>query len=296
MLSDIKIRHKTIDIEGIEIHYRESGVKDRAAIVLLHGYPGSSHMFRNVISPLAEFSYVVAPDFPAFGFSDAPSMEEYAYTFENISGTIATFLDRLEIDDYFLYVHDWGSAVAYNLALRYPDHILGLIVQNGNAHNEGLGTDWDPVKLYWENPTKENRKNLGEWMNYEGVKNEYLGGLPDSLAALHPPESWHLDWERMSRPKIKDVFFRLFIDFKNHVHQFPEIAEYHSRYQPPCLVLWGKLDPFFDLGEVFAYNRALQNVESHIYHAGHFLLETHHQECAELIKHFVKKTMAERKE
>ena len=287
MLTINKTRHKRLAADGVEIHYREAGSRDKPTVVLLHGYPASSHMFRNIIAPLADVAHVVAPDMPAFGFSAMPSMDEYDYTFETISRTIEAFLAELGVTACYLYMQDWGAVVGYYLATRAPERIRGLIVQNGAAHEDGLGPEWDSAKAFWADPSEANRAALGEWRTFEGVRNEYLGGAPEALQALHPCECWHLDWERMSRPGNAEIQFKLFQDFRNHVARVPQIEAYHRTHQPRCLLLWGKHDPFFALGEVLAFNRVLDMVETHIFNGGHFLLETHHQECVALMKAFI---------
>jgi pimeloyl-ACP methyl ester carboxylesterase len=187
----------------------------------------------------------------------------------------------------FLYVHDFGAPVAYHLATRRPERVLGLIVQNGSAHAEGMGTGWETTKAYWANPSRENRAKLPEWLSFEGVRDVYVGGVPERLTPLLAPEYWHLDWARMSRPGNADMQFKLFEEYKNHVARFPEIARYHREHQPPCLVLWGRHDPYFDLAEVMAYAREIERLEIHIFDGAHLLLETHAAECAEAIRRFV---------
>ncbi|WP_194421892.1 alpha/beta fold hydrolase [Microbacterium abyssi] len=287
MGSPYKTRHRTIDIDGTEIFYRQAGDPEKPAILLLHGYPSSSHMFRNVIEPLAESMHVIAPDLPGFGFSDAPPADQYDYTFDNLSHTIERFLDAIAVNHFFVYHFDFGTPVAYHLASRHPDRIRGLIVQNGNAHEAGLGPQWDAPRAFWSDPTPENRAKLGEWMNFEGNRAEYIGGLPERLAELYPPECWHLDWDRLSRPGNVEIQFRIFCDYQNHVARFPAIESYHREHQPPCLLLWGRHDAYFDLDEIMAYSRVLDSLEIHVFDSGHFLLETHHTECSRLITDFV---------
>ncbi|WP_309083186.1 alpha/beta hydrolase [Chelativorans sp.] len=296
MLTVQKTRHNRKTVGGVDIAYRESGSREKPALVLLHGFPSSSHMFRNVIPLLSDAAHMVAPDMPAFGFSAVPSAKEYEYTFENISRTTEGLLDELGVGRCYLYVQDWGVAVGYHLATRSPDRILGLIVQNGSAHEEGLGSGWDSAKAYWAEPSAENRAKLPDWLNFEGTRHEYVGGLPDRLTPLVPPECWHLDWGRSSRPNVTDIHFELFRDFRNHVARFPEIRAYHRRYQPPCLILWGRHDPYFELQEVMAYNRVLETVETHVFDGGHFLLETHAPECAALMREFIADRETRRRE
>ncbi|TDE96008.1 alpha/beta hydrolase [Occultella glacieicola] len=282
-----KVRHRRADVDGLEVFYREAGSPDGPAVLLLHGFPSSSHTFHQVMPQVAEVAYVIAPDLPGFGLSSAPTVDAYDYTFENLSRTVERLLDTLGVERFFLYLHDFGAPVGYHLATRSPERVAGLIVQNGNAHAEGLGTQWDAAREYWAEPTDGNRAELGDWLNFAGTRDQYLAGLPDHLRELHPPESWHLDWERMRRPGNIEAQFALFTDYASHVARFDELAAYHSAHQPPALVLWGSRDVYFDLDEVLAYHRALQRVDSHLYDAGHFLLATHAVECAELMRAFV---------
>ncbi|MFI0420710.1 alpha/beta fold hydrolase [Spongiactinospora sp. 9N601] len=282
-----KPRHRSLDIGGVEIFYREAGTADRPCLLLLHGFPSSSHTFRHVLAPLAEVGRVIAPDLPGFGFSAAPGVDSYDYTFAGLADTVGAFLDRIGVREFFVYLHDFGAPVGYHLATRHPERILGLIVQNGNAHEEGLGAQWDSARAYWADPSPANRARLPEWLDFEGTRAQYLSGLPERLRVLHPPETWHLDWARMSRPGDIEAQFRLFCDYAQHVARFGELADYHRTHRPPCLLLWGRHDAFFDLAEIMAYARALDRIEMHVYDGGHFLLETHAQECAALMASFI---------
>ncbi|MFI6870336.1 alpha/beta fold hydrolase [Nocardia sp. NPDC050406] len=290
----VKPRHRTLAVDGLDLFYREAGAADKPCVLLLHGFPSSSHTFREVLSPLAEVSRVIAPDLPGFGFSDAPCVDEYDYTFANLADTMEAFLARLGVEEFFVYLHDFGAPVGYHLATRRPDRILGLIVQNGNAHPEGMGSQWDSAREFWADPTEEKRAALPEWLNFEGTREQYLGGLPERMRDRHPPESWHLDWARMSRPGNIEAQFQLFRDYANHVARFPELADYHRTRQPPALLLWGRHDPFFDLDEIMAYARALDRLEMHVYDGGHLLLETHAPECAAVMRSFIAEISAER--
>lgn len=282
-----KPRHHSLDVDGLEIFYREAGTPDQPCVLLLHGFPSSSHLFRHVMPPLAEVSHVVAPDLPGFGFSAAPGVDEHEYTFAHLADTVEEFLDRIGVEKFFVYLHDFGAPVGYHLATRHPERILGLIVQNGNAHDDGLGSQWDSARAYWSDPTEENRARLPEWLNFDGVRDEYTSGLPDRVRVLQPPEPWHLDWSRMSRPGNLDAQFRLFRDYASHVARFDDLADYHRTHQPPCLVLWGRHDEYYDLAEIMGYARVLDQLEMHVYDAGHMLLETHWPECAAVMAAFV---------
>jgi len=285
MLNVQKARHQLVKVDGVDLFYREAGRKDTAGVLLLHGQPCSSYSFRHIMSPLAEVAWVVAPDLPGFGFTEAP--DNYEYTFEAMARTIDALTQQIGMERFFLYVHDFGAPVAYYLALARPDRVLGLIIQNGNAHEEGLGPDWDASKTYWADPTPENRKKLPEWLNFKGVRHTYVGNIPDRLTPLFAPEGWHLDWERMSLPGRVEIQFRIFEDYGRYVALFPKISAYHRQHQPPALLLWGRHDPYFEIEEVLAYARELDKLDMHIYDGAHLLLETHHQECVLLMREFI---------
>lgn len=282
-----KPRHDRIDVDGLEIFYRRAGDPKAPTVLLLHGFPSSSHTFRHVISPLAEVADVVAPDMPGFGFSSAPEPDRFDYTFASLSKAIEGFVERLELSSFFVYLHDFGAPVGYDLALAAPERVLGIIVQSGNSHDSGMGAQWESAREFWADPSPERRAALPEWLNLEGTREQYVGGLPDRLARLQAPESWHLDWERMGRPGNIDAQFSLFTDYANHVKRFGKLTAYHREHQPPCLVLWGRHDPFFDVDEVLDYHRELDRCEIHIFDGAHLVLETHPAECAELMARFV---------
>jgi pimeloyl-ACP methyl ester carboxylesterase len=285
MLDVHKTRHRVVEVDGVKLFYREAGRPDAPGLLLLHGQPGSSYSFRRVISPVSEVARVIAPDLPGFGFTEAPG--NYEYTFEAMARTIDALTREIGLDRFFLYVHDFGAPVAYYLALAHPDRVLGLIIQNGNAHEEGLGPTWDASKAYWAHPTPENRARLPEWLNFEGVRHTYVGGIPERLKPLFAPEGWHFDWERMNRPGLIEIQFRIFADYARHVARFPQISAYHRQHQPAALMLWGRHDPYFQIDEVLAYGRELERLDMHIYDGTHLLLETHHQECAGLMREFI---------
>ncbi|MFN3685796.1 alpha/beta fold hydrolase [Salinarimonas sp.] len=290
MLDIHKIKSRRLTANGVELHYREAGSTENPTIVLLHGYPSSSFMFRNIMEPLAESTHVLAFDMPGFGLSEAPPLDEFEYTFASIARTLQQALTQKGVQSYYLYMHDWGAIVGYLMALSAPEKVRGLVVQNGAAHAEGFGPDWDAPRAFWKNPTRENRAALGEWMNEEGVRNEYYAGLDDALAALVAPECWRYDWERLSRPGAIDRIFALYCDVGSHLERFEAISAYHREHQPPCLILWGRRDVFFEIDEISAYARELDPVESHVFDGGHFLLESHHRECSALIERFVAET------
>ena len=280
-----KTRHLYREVGGVRVHYREAGAPSSTAVLLIHGFPSSSYSFRGVLPLIGEHSYVIAPDMPGSGFSDAP--EDFEYTFERLSRVTEGLLEQLGVERYVLYVTDYGTPVGYLMALRNPERVLGLVVQNGNTHEAGLTEVWETVQLYWDDPSAENRAALPDWMNFEGTRDQYVGGLPQALADRHPTESWHLDWQRLSRPGVMDAQWKIFEDYRHHIARFGEIVAYHKKWQPPCLVLWGRHDPYFDIAEVLAYHQDMDRVELHVYDAGHHLLETHADEVAEQINTFV---------
>lgn len=290
MLDAQRARHHFVDINGVNLFYREAGRRDAPGVLLVHGQPCSSYYFRHVMSPLAETAWVVAPDLPGFGFTEAPG--DYPYTFDAMALTIDALTQKIGMERFFLYVHDFGAPVAYYLAMARPERVLGLIIQNGNAHEEGLGPDWIPNKAYWADPTPENRAKLPEWLNFEGVKGTYVGNIPDRLKPLFAPEGWHLDWERMSRPGRVEIQFRIFEDYGRYVARFPEISAYHREHQPPALMIWGRHDPYFEIEEVLEYARELERLDMHVLDGAHLLLETHHQECVALMREFIANVQA----
>jgi pimeloyl-ACP methyl ester carboxylesterase len=283
----MKTRHLDRRVDGLRVHYRESGVPSSTALLLLHGFPTSSYSFRGVLPTLGEHVYTIAPDLPGFGFSDAPPLDEYDYSFDRLSQVIEGLVDDLGVQRYVLYVTDYSTPVGYLMAMRHPERVLGLVLQNGNTHDAGLHEAWDAPRRFWADPTPENRAALPDWLNFDGTRDQYIGGLPQELQDLHPRESWHLDWERISRPGNVDVQFQLFYDYRNHVARFADIAAYHRKHQPPCLVLWGRHDPFFDIAEVLEYHRDMATLDAHLYDGGHQLLETHAAEVAPLLVTFV---------
>jgi pimeloyl-ACP methyl ester carboxylesterase len=201
---------------------------------------------------------------------------------------------KVGIDRFFLYVHDFGSPVAYALALKYPERVIGLIIQNGNAHEEGLGTAWDLVKSYWADPTPANLAKLPEWLNFEGVKHTYVGDIPDRLVSLVAPDGWHLDWERMSQPGRVAIQLRIFSDYSSHVARFQEYSTYHRNHRPPALLLWGRHDPYYEIDEAYAYAKNLDRIDMHFYDGTHLLLETHDKECARMMRNFIVNVESER--
>ena len=281
-------RYKTMTIEGLDIFYREAGSPDDPTILLLHGFPTSSHMFRNLIWELSDRFHLVAPDYPGFGNSSMPSVEEYDYSFDSIAEIIDSFTEKLGLHKYSLYVMDYGAPVGYRLAVMHPERVESLIVQNGNAYEEGLREFWDPIKAYWKEKSKENGDVLrNSLLTIEATKWQYTNGVrnPETIA----PENWFHDQYLLDRPGNKDIQLQLFYDYSSNPPLYPDWQAYFREYQPPTLIAWGKNDYIFPEEGAHPYKRDLKNIEFHILDTGHFALEEDGEEIAHLITCFLAK-------
>ena len=281
------VHYHTVKLDGLDIFYREAGPKNAPTILLLHGFPTSSNMFRNLIPKLATSFHVVAPDYPGFGQSSMPSHTEYAYTFANLSNVVGDLVDKLGLKHYSMYVMDYGAPVGYRLALRYPERVQALIVQNGNAYDEGLLKFWDPIKKYWADPTPENRQAIHFIVDAKSTRWQYENGVSDKT--LLDPTTWTLDQIGLDRPGNDEIQLDLFLDYGTNVPLYPKFQEFFRKYQPPTLIVWGKNDVIFPPEGAAPYSRDLKVVETHMLDTGHFALETHGAEIAHLIKEFMAK-------
>ena len=270
---------------GNTIFYREAGAKDAPAILLLHGFPTSSHMFRNLIPVLAERYHVIAPDLPGFGFSDAPDRKTFRYTFENLANVIDHFTQAIGLNRYAIYIFDYGAPVGLRLALAHPERITAIISQNGNAYEEGLSQGWNPIQKYWKEPTPANRAALREFLTPEAVKSQYLHGVPDET--LVAPEAYELDSALLARTGNDEIQLDLFLDYASNVALYPKFQEYFRAHRPPVLAAWGRNDPFFLPAGAEAFKRDNPAAEVRFFHTGHFALETHHDEIAGAILEFL---------
>jgi len=277
------------DVDGLKIFYREAGSKDSPTVLLLHGFPTSSHMFRNLIPALADRFHVLAPDLPGFGYSDSPGREQFRYTFENLAKVIDRFTQKLGLDHYAIYVFDYGAPVGLRLALAHPERITAIISQNGNAYEEGLSQGWNPIQKYWKDPTAENRAALREFLKPEATKWQYLHGVPDE--SLVAPEAYELDSALLARPGNDEIQLDLFLDYASNVALYPKFQEYFRTKQPPLLAVWGKNDPFFLPPGAEAFKRDNPKAEVHFYETGHFALETHYGEIADAIRDFLSRNV-----
>jgi len=278
-----KYQYATVD--GHKLFYREAGSKTAPAILLLHGFPTSSHMFRNLIPTLADRYYVVAPDLPGFGFSDAPDRKQFRYTFEHLAKVIAGFTEAIGLERFAIYVFDYGAPVGLRLALAHPERITAIISQNGNAYEEGLSDGWNPIQKYWKEPNAENRAALREFLKPAATQWQYSHGVKD--ATLLAPEAYQLDSALLARTGNDEIQLDLFLDYASNVALYPKFQKYFRTKRPPVLAVWGKNDPFFLPPGAEAFKRDNPTAEVHFYDTGHFALETHVQEIATAIRDFL---------
>jgi pimeloyl-ACP methyl ester carboxylesterase len=277
-------------VDGSRIFYREAGAKSAPTILLLHGFPSSSHMFRNLIPALADRYHVVAPDLPGFGFSDAPDRNRFRYSFENLAKIMDTFTRAIGLEHYAIYVFDYGAPVGLRLALANPERITAIISQNGNAYEEGLSQGWNPIQKYWKEPTADNRATLRDFLTPAATKWQYLHGVQDET--LVAPEAYQLDSALLARPGNDEIQLDLFLDYASNVALYPKFQEYFRTKQPPLLAVWGNHDPFFLPPGAEAYKRDNPGAEVHFYDTGHFALETHAPEIAGAIHDFLGRKLA----
>ena len=278
--------YQTASVDGFNIFYREAGDPHAPAVLLLHGFPTSSHMFRNLIPDLATKYHVIAPDLPGFGFSDAPDHKTFAYTFDHLAEVMGRFIEQIGLTKFVVYIFDYGAPVGLRLALKYPDRIAALISQNGNAYLEGLSPDWAPVRAYWENPTQANRDALRALQTIETTRWQYTHGVQDAARRI-APEAIAIDQALLDRPQSAEIQLDLIGDYKSNVALYPKFQEYFRTHQPPTLAVWGKNDPFFLPPGAEAYRRDNPAAKVVFYDTGHFALETHAAEIGAEIHAFL---------
>lgn len=282
-----QIFNRTITVDGVDIFYREAGDRNNQSLLLLHGFPTSSIMFKNLMTALADRFHLVAPDYPGFGFSGFPDKSSFAYTFKNISECINRFTEEIDLSSFTIYLHDYGCPMGLRICVAHPEKIEGIIVQNGNAYQEGIEGIWDEIRDYWEHPTEEKRKKVYAFLSEEGTRDQYTAGLSKEMHDRVSPEAWILDWERMSRPGNLAMQYELNCDYKRNIEMFPVFQQYFRNFQPPALIIWGKDDVYFDVAEAPCYKRDLPNAQVHILDGGHMALETNFDEVSELISNFM---------
>ncbi|WP_322013491.1 alpha/beta hydrolase [Paraburkholderia sp. J12] len=279
------VSYRQADVDGFNVFYREAGHAGAPKLLLLHGFPSSGHMFRDLIPKLADRFHIVAPDLPGFGQSDMPSRDRFAYTFDNIAKVIERFTEVIGFDRYAVYVFDYGAPTGFRLAVSHPERITAIISQNGNAYVEGLSDGWNPIRAYWETPNEANRQALRAMLTPETTKWQYTHGVPDVTQV--PPDGYTLDDHYLSRPGADEIQLDLFGDYRNNVARYPAFQQYFRTHQPPFLAVWGKNDPFFLPPGAEAFKRDLPQAVVRFFDTGHFALETHAAEIAEAIAAFL---------
>lgn len=280
------VHYRYADADGVRVFYREAGNPELPTLLLLHGYPSSSHQFRDLIPLLSDTFHLVAPDLPGFGFTDVPDARRYAYSFDALGETLAAFVDALRLERYALYVFDYGAPSGLRLALAYPDRVTGLVSQNGNAYLEGLGDAWEPIRRYWAQPTLENRQVVHDnVLNLAGTRWQYLHGVSDET--LVAPEGYMLDTLLMERPGNKAIQLDLFLDYANNLTRYPAFQQFFREKQLPTLVIWGQHDPFFIPPGAQAYLRDNPQAQVELLDTGHFALETHAAYIAQRIRQVI---------
>ncbi|TDI79073.1 MAG: alpha/beta hydrolase [Bacteroidetes bacterium] len=286
-LTSEKTLYKSVKVNGVNIFYREAGDVNKPTILLLHGYPTSSHMFRNLITDLSVQYHVLAPDYPGYGRSDQPAMADFDYTFDNMALIIEGFLKELNINKYSIYLMDYGAPIGFRIASKYPDRVESLIIQNGNAYDEGLRDFWIPIKKYWNDYTIENGKALEGFHSPAGLKWQYTHGVQDTLKIS--PDNWNLDLQHLTRPENDKIQLAMFYDYRTNVPLYPRWQQYFRDHQPPTLIVWGKNDYIFPAEGAYPYKKDIKLVEFHLLDTGHFALEEKGDEIAIYILNFLKR-------
>jgi pimeloyl-ACP methyl ester carboxylesterase len=279
------IGYRTADVDGRMVFYREAGASDAPALVLLHGFPSSSHMFRDLIPLLADRFHIVAPDLPGFGKSDMPPPGDFNYTFEHITDVIDRWTQLLGLDRFALYVFDYGAPVGFRIATRHPERITAIISQNGNAYEEGLSDGWNPVQAYWKEPSQANRDAIRMFLEPQTTIWQYTHGVPDTTRVS--PDGYGLDNYYLGRSGADEVQLDLFLDYASNVELYPLFQEYFRNSRPPLLAMWGRNDPFFLPAGAEAFKRDIPDADIRFVDSGHFALETHVAEIARAIGEFL---------
>ncbi len=284
-LKMITVKYQENKLDDVEVFYREAGNSDAPTILLLHGFPTSSHMYRNVIPELAKQFHVIAPDLPGFGYSKVLNKNKFEYSFDNLYRTMQTFIDELNLKHFAMMVFDYGAPIGFRLAQANPEKITAIISQNGNAYEEGLLGAWDPIKNYWQHPSDENRQLLTSLLTEDFTRLQYFHGTPENRLNTISPDVIAHDQAILDRDH--EIQLDLFGDYKSNVELYPQWQQYFRDYQPPLLATWGKHDPFFGPAGAKAYQRDLVHADVHLYDAGHFALESHGAEITAVIIAFL---------
>jgi pimeloyl-ACP methyl ester carboxylesterase len=284
------LTYRTASVDGLKVFYREAGDPKAPAVLLLHGFPTSSHMYRNLIPALADRYHVVAPDLPGFGFTDAPDRAGFKYSFDHLAEVIERFTQVLGLNRYALFVFDYGAPIGFRLALNHPERVTALISQSGNAYVEGLSEGWNPIQAYWKDPSEQNRAALRAFLKPETTQWQYTHGVPNPERLS--PDAWTLDSALLARPGNDEIQLDLFGDYQSNVALYPKFQEYIRTRRPPLLAVWGKNDPFFLPTGAQAFKRDNPDAEIHLLDAGHFALESQGPEIAVLVRDFLARKLA----
>jgi pimeloyl-ACP methyl ester carboxylesterase len=277
---------RKIEADGVQVFYRAAGDPSAPVVLLLHGFPTSSFMFRELIPRLADHCRVIAPDLPGFGFTEVPTERKYVYTFDALAKTIESFTEALKLKRYAIYVFDYGAPTGFRLAMTHPERVTAIVSQNGNAYEEGLGDAWAPIRKYWAEPTAENRRVIRDGvLTLEGTRWQYTHGV--AIPASVPPESYTLDMALMERPGNKDIQLDLFLNYESNVKLYPKFQEYFRKSKPPLLAIWGKNDPFFIPAGAEAFRKDIPDAQVQFLDTGHFAIETHVVEIALAMRDFL---------
>ena len=279
------IKYRTVSVDGLKIFYREAGAANAPALLLLHGFPSASHMFRDLIPLLADRFHIVAPDLPGFGQSDMPARGRFKYTFDNIAGAIDRFTEVVGLDRFAVYVFDYGAPTGFRIAMKHPDRITAIISQNGNAYEEGLSDGWNPIRAYWQESSQANRDALRAFLAPETTRWQYTHGVSDEGTVS--PDGQSLDNFYLARPGADEVQLDLFGNYKSNVALYPAFQDYFRTHRPPFLAVWGKNDPFFLPAGAEAFKRDIPGAVIRFFDTGHFALETHAEEIAAAIRDFL---------
>nr|WP_232495722.1 alpha/beta hydrolase [Novosphingobium kaempferiae] len=282
--------HRTAQVAGLEIFYREAGPADAPVVVLLHGFPSSSHMYRNLIPQLADRYHVIAPDYPGFGLSAMPSRGEFAYGFDSFAEIVSGLLTQLGAERYALYIMDYGAPTGLRLALKYPERVTALVVQNGNAYEEGLQAFFEPTRRLWADNSEANRDAMRPFMALEGTKFQYVDGVKD-ISRLDPA-AWLYDQIFLDRPGAQDIHLDIIYDYRTNVELYPAFHAYFREHRPPALILWGANDQIFPVDGAKAFLRDLPDAELHLLDSGHFALEDKADEIVPLMRAFLSRHLA----
>jgi pimeloyl-ACP methyl ester carboxylesterase len=289
-VSAAKVAYRTVNIDGQDIFYREAGPAGAPVVLLLHGFPTSSHMFRDLIPALADEFHLVAPDYPGYGNSSMPTVDQFDYTFDNLANVIGKFTEKIGLQKFSLYVMDYGAPVGFRLATRFPDRVQALVVQNGNAYDEGLDNEfWKEIKEYWKEKTSEREQPLLRLFTREATVWQYTDGVRDKESIS--PDTWNIDQPLLDRPGNAEIQLALFHSYGSNPPLYPKWQAYFRDYQPPCLIVWGKNDKIFPPAGAEPYKRDLKNLEFNLLDTGHFALEEDGDKIADLMRNFLRKNV-----